>query len=219
MPKKNPAQKNLEPFAWAQLTPAPVIGVDEVGRGCLAGPVFAAAVVLQGPPEHWLELTDSKLLSEARREAWAARIWESCLVGLGFATVEEIASLNILQASLLAMDRAVKSLSLSSGHILVDGNQRIPGWEAWAQTTLVKGDLRAQPVAAASIVAKVARDRKMRDLAELYPEYGFEKHKGYCTANHKQAIAEWGPCLEHRKLFGGVREHWSHLRPGPRLEL
>ncbi len=196
-----------------------MIGVDEVGRGCLAGPVFAGAAILNGSPESWVGLTDSKLISESQRQKWSLQLWTECQVAIGVATVEEIAELNILQASLLAMKRAVEALGVSRGHLLVDGNQRIQGLEAFSQTTLVKGDLRAQPVAAASIVAKVARDEKMKELGHLYPEYGFEKHKGYSTASHKQAIAQVGPCREHRKLFGGVKEHWQALRPGPRLEL
>ena len=202
--------KNFEPFEWQKLQPAPVIGVDEVGRGCLAGRVYAAAVVLNST-EGENEFTDSKLLSAIRREKLAKLIQSKHLYGIGFASVEEIDEINILQASLLAMKRAVQKLGLKNGHLLVDGNQKIQGLENFKQTTLTKGDLRATPVGAASILAKVTRDNYMLDLAGRFPYYGFEKHKGYSTLFHKESIAKTGPCLEHRKSFAGVREHWSRL--------
>ncbi len=194
-----------EPFAWRELSPQPVIGVDEVGRGCLAGPVYAAAVII--PPKFdTTGLTDSKKLSEKRRDFFAKRIHEGCLVSLGFATVEEIDKINILWASLLAMKRAVDGLKQTSAHVLVDGNKEIPKIN-FPQTTLIKGDLRAEPVAAASIVAKVYRDSLMKELAEKFPGYGLEGHKGYATVDHKEAIAKLGPQDFHRKSFAGVREH------------
>lgn len=207
--------KNLEPIDWRLFSPAPVIGVDEVGRGCLVGSVYAAAVIfnsselsanLKG------QLTDSKLVSEKRRNDLAAFILSEHKVGIGFATAAEIDSLNILKASLLAMKRAVEKLQVTSGHLLVDGNQRIPGLSGFQQTTVVKGDLRVEVISAASIVAKVARDQVMKDLGEKYPEYGFEKHKGYSTLQHKEAIAKYGPCFEHRRTFAGVKEHLSTAR-------
>lgn len=203
-----------EPFDWQTLVPQPVIGVDEVGRGCLAGPVFAAAVILPGPDE-CAELaaegvTDSKLISEARREKLAKIIHECARVGIGFASVGEIDRLNILGATFVAMRRAIENLDVGMGHVLVDGNQRIPALDpGFKQTTLVKGDLRALPVAAASIVAKVARDSYMKSLAEKYPVYGFEKHKGYAAPIHLAAIQACGPCVQHRSTFAGVREYWN----------
>jgi ribonuclease HII len=199
------------PFEWRGLEPSPVIGVDEVGRGCLAGPVFAAAVVL--PDGFDVEgVTDSKLLSEGRRERLAAMILDCAQVGIGFASVGEIDRLNILQATFLAMKRAIENLAIGSGHVLVDGNQKIPHLEgAFVQTTVVKGDLRATPIGAASIVAKVTRDTMMKNLGEKYPVYGFEKHKGYASPLHLAAIQEYGPCVQHRSTFAGVREHWTDL--------
>lgn len=197
--------KIYEKFDWKSVSPQPAIGVDEVGRGCLAGPVHAAAVVI---PEGFdtKGLTDSKKLSEKRRETLSARIWEGCHVSLGFATVEEIDEINILWASLLAMKRAVEGLKLTTAHVLVDGNKKIPKID-FPQTTLVKGDFRAEPIAAASIVAKVYRDNLMKELAEKFPGYGLEGHKGYATIPHKEAIAKLGPQDFHRKSFAGVREH------------
>jgi ribonuclease HII len=202
----------FEMFDWRGLEIKPVIGVDEVGRGCLAGPVFAAAVIL--PDDFSLEgVTDSKLISESRREILAAQIHEVASVGIGFASVGEIDRLNILGATFTAMRRAIENLfgspNMGPGHVLVDGNQVIRGLEGFKQTALVKGDLRAQPIAAASIVAKVARDQMMRRLGEKYPVYGFEKHKGYGAANHLAAIQKYGPCVHHRSTFAGVREHWT----------
>ncbi len=201
-----------EPFDWKQLVPQPVIGVDEVGRGCLAGPVFAAAVIL--PADFSLVgVTDSKLLSEARREKLAVQIHDVAMVGIGFASVGEVDRLNILGATFTAMRRAIENLmagmSPGTGHVLVDGNQRIQGLEGFRQTTLIKGDLRAQPIAAASIVAKVARDNLMKNLGEKYPLYGFEKHKGYGSPTHLAAIQKHGPCSQHRSTFAGVREYWT----------
>jgi ribonuclease HII len=213
--KKSPvkliAKIVYEPFDWKALKPSPVIGVDEVGRGCLAGPVFAAAVIL--PAEFVAEgLTDSKLLSESRREYFAALIHDQAQVGIGFASVGEIDRLNILGATFVAMRRAIENLAAGFGHVLVDGNQRIPLLEqGYKQTTLIKGDLRAQPVAAASVVAKVARDTYMKKLAEKYPVYGFDKHKGYAAPIHVAAIQTHGPCVQHRSTFAGVREHWNLL--------
>ncbi len=199
-------KQSWEPFEWAHLNPSPIIGVDEVGRGCLAGPVYAGAVILN-MKKKYSPYTDSKLLSAGRREILATEIELVHHVGIGFATVEEIDELNILRASLLAMARAVAALGLKSGHLLVDGNQKIPGLHTFKQTTVIKGDLRAQPIAAASIVAKVTRDRLLMELENQFPVYGFSKHKGYSTVQHKAAIAQHGPCTIHRRTFAGVREH------------
>ena len=198
-------KKTFEPFAWKNLEPKPVIGVDEVGRGCLAGPVYAAAVII---PDDFdpTGLTDSKMLSEKRRNEFSKKIWAGCKVSLGFASVEEIDEINILWASLLAMKRAVDGLNQKKAHVLVDGNKKIPKID-FEQTTLVKGDLRAAPVAAASIVAKVFRDNLMKELSVEFPGYGLEGHKGYATATHKKAIQELGPQKFHRRSFAGVREY------------
>jgi len=200
----------FEPFPWESVTPSPIIGVDEVGRGCLAGSVYAAAVILGD--SYPKGLTDSKKLSAKKRKEFSLEILETCEVSLGFATVDEIGEINILQASLLAMKRAVLGLGVQGGHILVDGNQKIPGMSGWAQTTVIKGDLRALPIAAASIVAKVTRDEEIADLATTYPGYGLETHKGYATKAHKAAIAELGPTPIHRTTFAGVKEFLPRSR-------
>lgn len=196
---------NLGPYDWrAHGHP---IGVDEVGRGCLAGPVYAAAVVL-GPKAPIDQLTDSKLLSEKRRDELSELIFNTCDVALGFATVEEIDEINILKASLLAMKRAV--LKLEAKHktnvILIDGRDKIPVLER-NQIPIIKGDLRAAPIGAASIVAKVARDSLMKELDVQYPGYGLADHKGYSTAVHMQAIQRLGPTPIHRSTFKGVKEY------------
>ncbi len=190
---------------WRTFSPAPVVGIDEVGRGCLAGPVYAAAVVFRSDKLADL-VTDSKLLSEKRREELAELIIQEHHVGIACATVEEIDELNILQASLLAMKRAVEKLDIVRGHLLVDGNMKIPNMQGFEQTPIIKGDLRVSLISAASIVAKVTRDRLMKELGREFPNYGFEKHKGYSTAIHKKSIAEVGPCQHHRKTFAGVKE-------------
>jgi ribonuclease HII len=202
--------KEFPPIDWREFTPAPVIGVDEVGRGCLAGPVYASAVIFRSDSLADL-VTDSKLLSEKRREELFERIRFEHHVGIGFATVEEIDELNILQASLLAMKRAVHQLEKegghATGHLLVDGNCKVPGLARYKQTPIVKGDLRVAVISAASIMAKVTRDRLMKELGEEFPLYGFEAHKGYSTPAHKKAIVDHGPCCHHRRSFAGVKEH------------
>ncbi len=196
----------LGPFPWREIKPHPIVGVDEVGRGCLAGPVYAAAVIL--PQNYVLKgLTDSKKLSALQRKKLSQQIYLDCQVSLGFATVDEIDQINILQASLLAMKRAVEGLKLpNQAHIIVDGNQKIPHLK-WPQTTIIQGDNRAEPIAAASIVAKVYRDELMLELSQKYGGYGLEEHKGYATLQHKQSIATLGPTEIHRKSFAGVKEH------------
>ena len=180
----------------------PVAGVDEVGRGCLAGPVVAAAVILpKDLTEHGI--TDSKRLSATQREPLAEFIKEVA-VSVSVARVEpmEIDRINILQASLLAMKLAVKSLSVQPRAILVDGNQQVP--IDIPQKTLIKGDSRSCSIAAASIVAKVYRDRLMEEYGLEFPQYLFEKHKGYATKSHREMIRRFGPCPIHRKSFRGV---------------
>lgn len=195
---------NLEPFDTSNLAPQPLIGVDEVGRGCLAGPVFAAAVIFNEGVE-LQGLTDSKLISEKRREELSPLILSQHRVSIASASVEEIDEFNILNASLLAMKRAVEGLKVSVGHVLVDGNKKIPGLHL-PQTTVIKGDLRVPVISAASIVAKVHRDQLMKSLAETFPGYGFEVHKGYSTSFHKESIQTLGPTQVHRKTFSGVKE-------------
>ena len=195
----------MKRFNWRKSSPEPIIGVDEVGRGCLAGPVYAAAVILQST-KGIRSFTDSKLISEERREELSALIQGNHKFSIGIASVEEIERLNILHASLLAMRRAVEGLGVSSGHVLVDGKFKVPGLVGFQQTPLVKGDLRASPISAASIVAKVARDTFMKELSKTHAHYGFESNKGYATEIHRLAIAKHGPCDFHRKTFLGVRE-------------
>lgn len=175
-------------------------GVDEAGRGPLAGPVFAAAVIL--PPQVTIEgLNDSKKLSEARREQLFDRICDTALAyGIAQASVEEIESLNILQATFLAMNRAVAQLAVTPDMVLVDGN-RTPTGMAWPTQTVVKGDARSASVAAASILAKVSRDRLLLELDAQYPQYGFAKHKGYGTKAHYEALSAYGPSPVHRLSF------------------
>jgi ribonuclease HII len=180
-----------------------VAGVDEAGRGPLAGPVVAAAVMLD-PASPIAGLKDSKLLTAARREVLAERIRnESLAWAVGWADHEEIDHLNILQASLLAMARAVAVLERSPLHILVDGNH-CPMLSC-PVTAVVNGDRRIPAISAASILAKVDRDAAMRRLDVLFPGYGFAVHKGYPTATHLAALAELGACAVHRRSFEPVR--------------
>ncbi len=204
------AKPEYEKIDWRSFSPGPVIGVDEVGRGCLAGPVYASAVIFRSDILSDL-VTDSKLLSEKRRDELAEQILKEHHVGIGYATVEEIDQINILQASLLAMKRAVEQLNVKGGHVLIDGNQKIPNLLGFQQTAVIKGDLRVATISAASIVAKVTRDRLMAELGETFPHYGFSSHKGYSTQAHKAAIAQHGPCFAHRKTFAGVKEHLVSL--------
>ncbi len=177
-----------------------ICGVDEAGRGPLAGPVCAAAVIL--PPDLELEgLNDSKKLSEKRREALYPLICEQALAyGIAFASEQEIDELNILQATFLAMHRAVGQLGLKPDLALVDGN-REPDFGDIPVRTIIKGDSRSANIAAASILAKVTRDRFMLEQDAVYPQYGFAVHKGYGTQKHYAALREFGPCPIHRRSF------------------
>jgi len=181
-----------------------ICGVDEAGRGPLAGPVYAAAVLLDDPPRI-LGLADSKKLAPKRRDALALEIRAHAVSwAVACATVEEIDSLNILQASLLAMRRAVMALNVRPAEILVDGIHapRV----AMPARTIIKGDATIPAISAASILAKVARDAVMLELHATYPEYGFDRHKGYGTALHLSALQRWGPTPAHRRSFAPVRE-------------
>ncbi len=179
-----------------------VAGVDEAGRGPLAGPVVAAAVVLD--PENPLRgLDDSKKLSPSDREALLHEILAKArAVALAAVGPREIERINILQASLRAMATAVERLPLAPAHVLVDGNKKIPA--SLPQTPLVKGDARCACIAAASVVAKVYRDRVMARMDARFPGYGFSKHKGYPTREHLAALGRRGPCRIHRRTFRGV---------------
>jgi len=177
-------------------------GVDEVGRGPLAGPVIAAAVILD-PANIPEGLADSKALSAKKRELLNALILQSSWVGVGEASVEEIDEINILQASLLAMERAVSALPRVPQHLLVDGN-KLPKTLPCPATAVVKGDARSQSIAAASIVAKTRRDAIMQDLAQQFPGYGWEKNAGYPTKQHREALVKIGLTPHHRRSFKPV---------------
>ena len=179
-----------------------IAGVDEVGRGPLAGPVVAAAVILD-PARPIAGLADSKKLSPARRERLALDIRANALAwALGRAEVAEIDRLNIFQASLLAMRRAVEALPMTPDRVLVDGKHCPP--LACPCTAIVKGDTTVPAISAASILAKVTRDAELRELHDRYPRYDFARHKGYPTAVHREALRRYGPCPEHRRSFAPV---------------
>lgn len=183
--------------------------MDEVGRGCLAGPVVGAAVSLTSDVG-LSEFRDSKLLSESRREKLYNLILENHQWAVGVATVEEIESLNILWASQLAMIRALEKLhaSVSGGlhHVYVDGHMVLRDWKACGQTAVIGGDRVVKQIAAASIVAKVTRDRMMNELDLEFPQYGFAKNKGYGVEMHREALLQFGATRHHRKLFKGVSD-------------
>ncbi len=178
-------------------------GVDEAGRGPLVGNVVAAAVILD--PENPIEgLNDSKKLSARRREQLSEQVRDSALawsvVSIDSGQIDRI---NILQATMLAMKQAVEQLSVPPQHVFIDGN-RCPDIHVPA-TAIIKGDSRVAEISAASILAKVERDAQMLALHEAYPQYGFDKHKGYPTKAHFEALAEYGPCPEHRRSYAPVR--------------
>lgn len=181
-----------------------VAGVDEAGRGPLAGPVVVAAVIL--PDQHPIAgLGDSKALTEARREALVPLIERHALAWhVEWVGPDEIDRLNILHATMAGMARAVRALSPAARHVLVDGNRIPPGLPCPAEA-LVKGDAREPAIMAASILAKVARDRRMCELDARFPGYGFAVHKGYPTPGHLEALRRLGPCPEHRRSFAPVR--------------
>lgn len=176
-----------------------VCGIDEAGRGPLAGPVCAAAVILPADCDiDWLD--DSKKLSEAKRETVFGIVKEKALsYGIGWASEQEIDEYNILQATFLAMCRAVEAMTAPADYALVDGNRMPP--LAIPGEAIVRGDSKCTCIAAASILAKVSRDRKLRELDAVYPEYGFAKHKGYGTKAHYEAIKQYGVLPIHRRSF------------------
>ena len=191
-----------EQVALSWDTPGLVAGVDEAGRGPLAGPVFAAAVILDDL-KPIKGLADSKTLTAKKRDKLYDEIRAKALCcSVAQASTEEVDALNILQATMLAMQRAVDGLRLKPVKVLVDGN-RIPKLDVLAEA-IVKGDSKVQAISAASILAKVSRDRWCSDLHAQFPNYGFDQHKGYGTAQHMAALKEFGPCPEHRTSFAPV---------------
>jgi len=220
--KKGWENEGLFPMGLHELDPAALdelfrgrgfallAGVDEAGRGPLAGPVVAAAVIL--PPDlRILGLTDSKALSPDERERLMGVVEKAAVsIGVGIVEAEEIDRTNILRATVRAMQEAVDGLAVAPDALLVDGptgiGHKVP------QFPLVKGDARSQSIAAASVVAKVTRDRIMVEHDRLYPQYGFSRHKGYATSEHMEALRRYGCCPLHRKTFRGVREWLGHGR-------
>ncbi|MEX2474963.1 ribonuclease HII [Marinobacter sp.] len=179
-------------------------GVDEVGRGPLIGAVVTAAVILD-PARPIAGLADSKKLTEKRREALYEQILENAAAwSLGRAEADEIDRLNIYQATMLAMERAVAGLGIAPEYVLVDGN-RCPKWQ-WPSEPVIKGDGRVEAISAASIVAKVVRDREMAELDAVFPEFGLAKHKGYPTPVHLEALNRHGATVHHRRSFRPVQE-------------
>lgn len=195
-------QMGLDQYLW-------IAGVDEVGRGPLAGDVVAAAVILD-PVRPISGLDDSKKLTEKKREALFPEICDKALAfAIARATPVEIDAINILQASLLAMHRAVEQLAIAPQFVLVDGN-RLPRW-SYPARAVIKGDSRVQAIAAASILAKVTRDREMLELDRQYPGYGLAQHKGYPSPSHLQALQRLGPSPIHRRSFAPVRDLLASL--------
>jgi ribonuclease HII len=198
-------------FTLERRIAGPVAGVDEVGRGPLAGPVHAAAVILD-PARLPPGLDDSKKMSETRREkAFDAIMASAIAVGIGVASVEEIDRINILAATMLAMRRAVERLTIRPVHALVDGN-KVPALPCPAEA-IVKGDSKVLSIAAASIIAKVTRDRFMSDLDAACPGYGWARNKGYGTADHMEALARLGPSVHHRTSFAPIAQLRQAIGP------
>ena len=180
-------------------------GIDEVGRGPLAGPVMAAAVILpKRLPKFFKEVTDSKKLTAAKREALFLPLTEYCQVGIGQASVEEIDQINILQATFLAMSRAFDALPIRPDKAMVDGN-RAPKLNCGTIETVIGGDALVASIGAASIIAKVSRDRLMKQLCEEFPGYNWSSNAGYGTKCHQKGLAELGVTIHHRRSFAPVR--------------
>lgn len=196
------SESDLDLFAPEQFSR--IAGVDEVGRGCLAGPVVAAAVILD-PNRPIKGLRDSKKLSAKKRDELAEEIKEKALAwSVAAMGPEVIDKINILQATLEAMKAAVEKLPVEPNFVQVDGN-KLPKWK-WLSEAVVKGDDKVEWISAASIIAKTTRDAYMCKIAKLYPQYGFEHHVGYGTAEHIKALKAYGPTPIHRKTFAPVRE-------------
>lgn len=184
-----------------------VIGVDEVGRGPLAGPVVAAAVYI--PPENrghpvWRDVQDSKKISAIRRDILFSVIQGQCIYGIASASVDEIDNINILQATFLAMRRAIEQMKLNNPYVLIDGNRLPKNWP-WDSRAIIKGDSKSVSIAAASILAKVTRDRFMTELANAHPEYGWDNNAGYGTPEHLSALSAYGITPHHRQSFAPVK--------------
>ncbi|MCR5403821.1 MAG: ribonuclease HII [Butyrivibrio sp.] len=200
--KEKARTHNMYHYERENIAFSPLCGIDEVGRGPLAGPVYAAAVIL---PQHneLLYLNDSKQLSEKRREELYDVIMEKAIaVGIGHVSPQRIDEINILQATYEAMTMAVKSLMVSPKALLIDA-VHIPQLEEIRQISIVKGDTKSASIAAASIIAKVTRDRVMKDLSDRYPQYNFASNKGYGSQEHIEAIKKFGLCEIHRRSFTG----------------
>jgi len=206
-------EDNMPDFELEKIYDGMIVGIDEAGRGPWAGPVAAGAVIFKTRdlPQDLLEgLNDSKKLSPQKREKMYQRLREEetngkVAIGIGLASCREIDEMNILQATFLAMSRAVKQLEISPNFALVDGN-RMPHNMPCPAQTVVKGDAKSYSIAAASIVAKVYRDRLMCRLAQTYPQYGFEKNAGYGTAQHIEALKKYGVTPEHRMSYKPIKE-------------
>lgn len=200
---KTPSRTTAELYAWDRAKGANgllLCGVDEAGRGPLAGEVYAAAVILDPAAPEIPGLNDSKKMTEKKRTLLFEQVQSVCLTYcVASASVEEIEAFNILWATMLAMRRAVEGLKLQPGLVLVDGN-RLPELQVPAET-VVKGDATSAAIAAASILAKASRDKTMYELDKQYPQYGFAQHKGYGTKAHYAALEAYGPCPAHRPSF------------------
>lgn len=193
-----------------------IAGVDEAGRGPLAGPVVVAAVMFDGR-RFPRGLNDSKALTADARARLFEKIMKSGTVSVAVASRDRIDRMNILQASLWAMTRAVRSLAKAPDHVLIDGNLLPPGLPCPGEP-LVSGDARSVSIAAASIIAKVTRDRLMAQVGAAFPDYGFESHMGYSTRRHFDALAEHGPCPHHRRSFAPIRGRLEpEVDPAPTL--
>ena len=200
--------------------PFPHLGIDEVGRGCLAGPVCSGIVFLN-PEYKSLHYYDSKKIKESDRILLSEEIHANHYAAIGWASPEEVDELNIRQATFLAMRRAFQKfksdhemklvnkfgLLIKNGTLLVDGRDNVPNIEILNQLNFIKGDQRIRSISAASLVAKVARDQVMKAYSVEFNQYGFEEHKGYGTEKHRSAIMQFGPTSIHRKSFGGVKEY------------
>lgn len=183
-----------------------IAGIDEAGRGPLAGPVFACACIIDDPKLTFKGINDSKLLSAKQRDSFFDKLTRHPKVhyGLGSVTAGEIDQINIYQATLLAFRRALEALPVTPDALLVDG---MPfSYQDTYSVKIIEGDRKSQSIAAASIIAKVSRDKWMCELDKLYPQYGFAKHKGYGTEEHREKLAIHGPCPEHRVTFKGTKE-------------
>jgi ribonuclease HII len=197
-------------FLYEQQFEDPVIGIDEAGRGPLAGPVVAACVYIPHEFEFLKNVRDSKKMTPLQREAMFTEITRHCAFGIAVATPEEIDQINILQATFLAMERAVDAMHLAFDikvkTVLVDGNQKPKGLNHFNLHSIVKGDDKSYSIACASVLAKVVRDHNMKSLSSLFPHYGWDKNMGYPTTDHLSALQKHGPCEHHRQSYAPVKK-------------